>query len=164
MALLTPVQRLHLTNGLLMVQQQHAANTKTVAHLLHGRRRACQQQRRRYWVREWLIRRPLYGMYEKLTFYGTSWHDQAELQIEDRCECRRYVYHRDPPYWCLLDLTGSYWFVLVPTNSHRVRIEYLSPPYCIVQHRIAIALQRIVSYQFVFSSILIRTYHCTAPY
>lgn len=37
---------------------------------------------------------------------------------EDRCECRRYLYHRDPPYWCLLDLTGSYWFVLVCTSSY----------------------------------------------
>ncbi|XP_041366976.1 putative nuclease HARBI1 [Gigantopelta aegis] len=98
MALLTPVQRLHLMNGLMMVQQQHAANTLTVVHLLHVRRQACQQQRRRYWVREWLIRRPLYGMYEKL---------MGELEREDVAGFRNFIRMEPAQFYELLQTIGD---------------------------------------------------------
>ena len=86
---------------------------------------------------------------------------------EDLSECRRYLYHRGTrgtPY-CVLHLTGSYQFLTVPINSHRVRIGspcilIYSPlqSYCVVLDRVAIVLDPISSCQF----LLIRTYHRNA--
>ena len=77
--------------------------------------------------------------------------------------------HRTGAYWISLVPTG---FLLVPISSHRVRIASLrihidspSSPYCVVLHRIAIALHRIASYCILsvrVQFLLIRTYHRTA--
>ena len=98
MALLTLAQRLQLMNGFLMVQQQHAADNQAVAQLLDGRRQVRQQQRRRHWVRQWLIRRPMYGMYEKL---------MGELEREDVLGFRNFIRIEPDRFYELLQRIGD---------------------------------------------------------
>ena len=98
MALLTLAQRLQLMNGFLMVQQQHAADNQAVAQLLDGRRQVRQQQRRRHWVRQWLIRRPMYGMYEKL---------MGELEREDVLGFRNSIRIEPARFYELLQRIGD---------------------------------------------------------
>ena len=98
MALLTLAQRLQLMNGFLMVQQQHAADNQAVAQLLDGRRQVRQQQRRRHWVRQWLIRRPMYGMYEKL---------MGELEREDVLGFRNFIRIEPARFYELLQRIGD---------------------------------------------------------
>ena len=84
------------------------------------------------------------------------------------------VTHRTGSSWISLVRIGSYWFVLIHTNSHhvriashRIRINSPSPPYCFVSHRIVIALQRIASCCILpvrVQFLLIRTYHRTTSY
>jgi hypothetical protein len=97
MALLTP-QILHVLNGLLTARQQHTANTQAVAQLLNEGRRAGKQQRRRLWVRQWLIRRPLYGMYEKL---------MGELEREDVAGFRNFIRMEPARFYVLLQRIGD---------------------------------------------------------
>ena len=79
------------------------------------------------------------------------WHDLCVLMIAANAGAiYTIVTHRTGAYWISLVRIGSYCFVLVPTNSHRVRvashrirIDSPSPSYCFVLHRIVIALRRI---------------------
>ena len=72
------------------------------------------------------------------------WHDLCVLMIAANAGAiYTIVFHRTGAYWISLVRIGSYCFVLVPTNSHRVRvashrirIDSPSPPYCFVLHRI----------------------------
>ena len=106
---------------------------------------------------------------------GPPWPFKLNCRCSEyRCDIYTFVTHRNGADWILLVRIGSYWFVPVPTNSHRVRIashririDSPSPPYCFVLHRIVIALRRIalhcvlpVRVQF----LLIHTYNQTASY
>ena len=95
---LIPTQRLQLLNALLVIQQQHGADNQAVAMLLHERGRARQQQRRRHWVRQWLIRRPMYGMYEKL---------MGELEREDVVGFRNLIRMEPHRFYELLQRIGD---------------------------------------------------------
>ena len=98
MALLNPAERLHLMNGLIVAQQLQAVNIQAVALLLHGRPRARQQRRIRHWIRQWLIRRPLYGMYEKL---------MDELEREDVAGFRNFIRMDPAHFYELLQRLGD---------------------------------------------------------
>ena len=71
--------------------------------------------------------------------------------------------HRTGAYWISPIRIGYYWFVLIPTNSHRVSIDSPSPPYWSVLHLIVIALLRIASYcHRIAAHCILLSSHCCA--
>ena len=71
MSRLNRFEKLQLANALLATEQEHDLQALIVAYML---RRRWRRRQRRYWMHQWLMRRPLYGIYEKLV---------RELEIED---------------------------------------------------------------------------------
>ena len=77
---LPPVQRLHLVRNLVELDREVAENDVFIAQQqLENQNR---RRRRRYWVRPWLLRRPLLGQYERL---------MSELRDEDMAAFMNFV-------------------------------------------------------------------------
>ena len=104
-------------------------------------------------------------------------HSATMLQGKATTPCAIYtnMTHHTGAYCISLVHIGLYWFVPVPTNSHRVRIAShhididspSPPPYCFVLHRIVIALVHIASnciLSVCVQFLLIHTYYHTMSY
>ena len=81
-------------NFALQQQIQHGENIAAVARIMERRRR---RGRRRMWVRLWLQRRPLQGMYEQL---------MAELEREDAAGFKNFVRVEPQMFYELLQRLG----------------------------------------------------------
>ena len=81
---LQPVQRLPLIKNLVELEREGADNDVAKALMLATQlnRRQRRRRMRGYWVRPWLVRRPLLGQYERLI---------AELREEDVSAFRKFV-------------------------------------------------------------------------
>ena len=80
--LLAPVQRLQLLQNLMELEREIAENDVAIAHHLQNQRNRGGRRRRRFWVRPWLLRRPVLGQYERL---------MAELRYEDVPAYKNFV-------------------------------------------------------------------------
>lgn len=74
-------QQLQLAINWLELDIDMAQNAKAMVELLEDRRRAGRRQRR-WWIRDWLLRRPIHGQYEAL---------MAELCAENPAAYRNFV-------------------------------------------------------------------------
>ncbi len=83
MDFLNPDQRLQFLQHVLDIQRYIAQFDGAIAQVVQARRRRRVGNRRRvFWVRPWLLRRPIYGHYEALL---------AELNREDILAFRHYI-------------------------------------------------------------------------
>ena len=91
MAQVNPAERLYLMNGLNMVQHQQADNMQALAIW-----------RKKYLIRQWLIRRPLCDMYEKV---------MGKLEREDIAG-----------FWNFVRMDAAHFYVLLRNKTeHLVR-------------------------------------------
>lgn len=63
---LQPGQRLLYLQNLVQLEQDMIENDIAMAEQLEVQRNRRDRRRRRYWVRPWIARRPLFGQYERL--------------------------------------------------------------------------------------------------
>ena len=86
-------QRLRLLHNLVQVDRDKVHNDVSVARLVHEERR----RRRTYWIRPWVIRRPILGQYGSL---------MQELRVEDVAGFRNFIRMEPAMFRELLERLG----------------------------------------------------------